>query len=97
MSIFPGRKKRAAQLPRQLALGRLDDAIGRAEDTRTFADRCRHVRTGQGRKAHLEDPERPGSGALCEWPGALLAADPALPVCQLCKVAAGIADERRAS
>ena len=63
----------------------------------SFASQFRHVRTEQGRKAHLEDPERPGSGALCEWPGALVAADPALPVCQLCKVAAGLADERRAS
>ena len=64
-------------------------------DPQPFADQCRHVRTRSGRTAHLEHPE---SGAvLCQWPGADTEADPSLPVCRLCEVAAQLEDERRAS
>ena len=65
------------------------------QEPASFASRCRHVRTRSGRTAHLEHPE---SGAvLCQWPGAETEADPSLPVCRLCEVAALIADEGKAS
>ena len=85
------RKKQGTQLPRQLALGLLETAMGEVQP-----ERYRSVRTRAGRIRHLEPLEPPGSGSLCGWPGADLEADVSLPVCKLCEVKA-LADEERAA
>ena len=87
---WPKRKKQGAQLPRQLALGLLADAMGQVQP-----ERYRYVRTRSGRIRHLEPLEPPGSGPLCGWPGADVEADVSLPVCRLCEAEALAEDERR--
>jgi len=91
----PARKKRGAQLPRQIALGLLDQAIGRVErasETRTedeeqpSAVRYEEVCTGQGRKRHKRLPGE--SGVLCGWPASEWhPADPSLQECRPCGLA----------
>ena len=86
------RKKQSAKLPRQLALGLLEGAMGQVQP-----ERYRYVRTRAGRIRHLEPLEPPGSGPLCGWPGADAEADPSLPVCRLCEAEALAGEERAAS
>ena len=85
------RKKRGTKVSRQVALGLLEDSVGRVQGNRSdeaapaqpFADRCKHVRTATARKAHLLPPE--GGAVLCGWPGAVYDAAPDLEVCHMCR------------
>ena len=85
MSWLPGRKKRGSQADRQIGLSGLEEALGRSEAP---ADPYEHVRTAQGRTAHLK-PSGAAPGVLCGWPGPWVPADPSLPVCRTCGDRAG--------
>lgn len=108
MSLFPRRRKRAAQLPRQLALGQLDDAIGRAERAIPAGARIFTSWSPKVKYAHVWSAINPG--AVCEtfstreepWLGTgsdeerkRAASLPSCPGCAKGDVKA--ADERRAS
>ena len=92
MSLIERLKRR--QLPRQLALASLEEAMAVVQplETRTedevprAAVRYEEVRTGQGRKRHKR---RPGeSGVLCGWPAAEWhPAGPSLKECSPCGLA----------
>ena len=69
----------------------------RGEEQTPFDDQYVHVRTAQGRTAHLMHPDVPGV-VLCEWPAPQWRDAPAsLPVCLLCKIAAGAGDRKAAA
>lgn len=82
------------KLSRVLSGARLEGAMARAQAGPSLADACEHVRTAQGRLAHLRHPEL---GVLCGWSAAWTPADPLLPVCRMCEDAAEAADELAAS
>ena len=92
MSIF---KRRPSRLARILAAHDLEVAMRRAESPPSFLDQCEHVRTPQGRKAHLRHPDY---GVLCGSAGADQDARGLLEECRTCRARAeGISDERKAS
>lgn len=84
----------------RLSLKRRATAVqerGEEQAPRPFADRCAHVRTRFGGKAHLQHPEHP-ERVLCgrvtpHWERA----EPGMDVCSPCKDAAQLEDERRAA
>jgi hypothetical protein len=84
VSIFKRRptqlQQQLAEADRETAKGRLRDALATVQPS--LAAQCEHVRTVQGRTAHLDHPEH---GVLCGWPGAWIPAGPSLPVCRLCE------------
>jgi hypothetical protein len=96
VSIF---KRRPRRLPRQLALGQLEDAMGRVQENRSEAEepppaRRERVRTPWGRKAHLRDDS--GHGVLCGWPAQQWEEAPAgMEDCRPCGLAAEVVPERR--
>ena len=63
-------------------------------DLQPAAAPYRHVRTAQGRTAHLQQAP---PGVLCGWRGPWVPADPLLPVCRMCEDAAEAAGTARAS
>ncbi len=68
-----------SRLERELVQAGLEDAMARAEAEQSG---YRHVRTPQGRTAHLQQAP---PGVLCGWRGPWQPADPSLPVCRTCK------------
>ena len=95
MGLFK-RKKPGTQADRQVSLGLLGDAMGRAEAeaARPFADQCERVCTSAGKTAHLRHPVR---GVLCsdmhDWPASVwLPAPESLPLHHRCELAARAAD-----
>ena len=74
---------------------RVDKALAKHDAIEAVIRRCERVRTAQGRTAHLRHPVL---GVLCGWTaGAWLRAEPLLPVCRMCEVAAQVEAERRAA
>lgn len=76
MGLF---SRRASRLERVLARHELKEAMGRVEAEQSG---YRHVRTFQGRTAHLQQSP---PGVLCGgWRGPWIPAEPELPVCRMC-------------
>ena len=98
------RKKRAAELPRQLALGLLEDAMGEAQSQekpapRPLAGQCEKVKTFSGEVAHYRHPDL---GVICQemagWPlAAWFPAPDSMRVHAGCLRAARAQDEKAAS
>ena len=90
MNLF---KKKPNALERLRLTGLVDEALSRTETPPSLADECEHVRTAQGRTAHLRHPEL---GVLCPFgTAAEVKADPSLPVCRMCQDAAAAIDDLR--
>jgi hypothetical protein len=70
----------------------VDKVLAKHDAIEALIRRCERVRTAQGRTAHLKHPVL---GVLCGWKAAWLRAEPALPVCRMCEVAAEAEAERR--
>ena len=80
--------------PRRIDTSLLEDP---REGEAPFAVQYEHVRTAQGRTAHLMHPDVTGA-VLCGWPAPQWHDAPAsLPVCHLCLLAAGAGDRKAAA
>jgi hypothetical protein len=74
---------------------RVDKVLAKHDAIEAVIRSCERVRTAQGRTSHLKHPVL---GVLCGWTArAWLKAEPALPLCRMCEVAAQAEAERRAA
>ena len=81
-----------SKMERAPAAARLDEALDRSGRP----DEYEHVRTAQGRTAHLMFPPS-APRVLCGWPGPWVPADASLPVCRMCEDVAEALDTAKAA